>query len=182
MAVPPQLAAALPEGPANAIGAMLMAAPGAPWSDQLLQDVLEELGWDDDIDTQFHMQPPRANFGDDVSDIGVIITRRPVRRRGRRDFLLCATVCARPKLDFIDPNTWTWPLRRCSGCKPCTVAALREIIEWAQQKVAMVKRRGGWCVNCDQDEYTRGLGIKRLRVHGQPYCAECFVRRSLVAC
>ena len=78
------------------------------------------------------------------------------------------------------PAPFVWPLRRFSGCKPCTVAALREIIEWAQQKVAMVKRRGGWCLDCDRDEY--GLPVKRLRVHGQLYCAECFVWRSLVAC
>ena len=199
MAVPPQLAAALPDGPADAISAMLMPAPGAPWSDQLLQDILDDLFKGPDVHSDWYFigrdadvaailgHPGHRGLGDDVTVISAKFLHRPVRRKGQWTSTLTARVFARPNGDR-DYGLNNWPYREDFGPKPFTVAGLREAIEWVQQKVAMLKRRNGWCVTCDKYDqripdvvpetmYSR----KRIRVHGTEYCAPCFVRRSLDA-
>ena len=160
--LPPQLAAALGDNAAR-VADMCFLAPGVPWSNQLLDDMLADVRQCGTID---------FTNGRNGVIIRVVIrgqVQHATRRRPRTENLE-ASIYARRRTDpVIQMSSY-----KDSSDQPFTRAGLRKTIEWCQENANNVFRRG-FCDPCLDGQRP----AKRLRVSGSQVCSSCLLGQSI---
>ena len=138
-----------------------------PLSKQLLQDILEELDEGDLI--VYPKYPAECSYFYIEVEICVYFPDRHPRLQRSLQPECYAQVIA-----FVNSEDCAGAVR-CSPHQPRTPEGLNKLLHWAQETVANLKRRGGYCQPCLALEPPR----KRLRVHGQTRCVRCFLEEHL---
>ena len=154
MAAQMQLASVLPAGIADVVNGMCEAAPGIPWSDAMLEDMLRDV--------------KVCNIDGPDKDLGhcTVRGRLEYTKRGKKEELYGSVEVTQGDRDIV----YLRPHLRY----PATVVGMRKVLEWLQQEVAMIQRRG-WCEHCEVGRPT--TPIKRLRVQGTDACSRCVLAR-----
>ena len=132
-----------------------------PLSRQLLLDILDEHN-----DGDLYLNVKCQHFRLEVQ-IHVVFDRPDLGRSLQPE-------CDALVVAYASDDDWSGAVRR-SPPQPRTPAGLNKLLHWAQETVANFKRRGGFCQPCLELEPPR----KRLRVHGQTRCVECFLQEYL---
>ena len=165
--LPPQLAAALGDNAAR-VADMCFLAPGVPWSNQLLDDMLADL------------RAGRFGITDcdrNGTSIRVAITLQIVmetRRRARKETLKAHISVFEEGEAWRDARYTFW---ESAPETPSDRAGLRKQIEWCQATANNIFRRG-FCNLCSEGNAEQ-RPAKRLRVSGTQMCSKCLFKRSL---
>ena len=154
MAAQMQLASVLPVGIADVVNGMCEAAPGIPWSDAMLEDMLRDV-------KVFKIDGPEKDLGHCT-----VRGRLEYTKRGKKEELYGSVEVTQGDRDVV----YLRPHLRY----PATVVGMRKVLEWLQQEVATIQRRG-WCDHCEVGRPT--TPIKRLRVQGTDACSRCVLAR-----
>ena len=154
MAAQMQLASVLPVGIADVVNGMCEAAPGIPWSDAMLEDMLRDVKVCD-------IDGPEKDLGH--CTVSCLLEHF---KRGKKEELVGRVMVSAGERRYIY-NYQPYP-------QPATVVGMRKVLEWLQQEVAMIQRRG-WCEHCEVGRPT--APIKRLRVQGTDACSRCVLAR-----
>ena len=160
--LPPQLAAALGDNAAR-VADMCFLAPGVPWSNQLLDDMLADVRQCGTIE----FTNGRNGVIIKVTLLGQVLSatrRRPLKENLR------ATIYTRRRSD--PPVQMSY--YKDSSDQPFTRAGLRKTIEWCQENANNVFRRG-FCDPCLDGRRP----AKRLRVSGSQVCSSCLLGQSI---
>ena len=151
MAIPQQLARELSD-PAIAIQEFCNMAPGIPWSNQILDDMLETL----EVLEVVSMRTETPGNG--LTAISGSLFRARTRKK--------KTFFAMVSFDFGGIQEKEFQFDR---------KGLKEAICFMQQKVQNIKRRG-LCEPCNTGEHPK----KRLRVGDTGLCASCLLQKSVL--
>ena len=161
--LPPQLATVL-GAHAPSVAELCFAAPGTPWTSQLLDDLLADL------------RSNSAVLAECVAN-GICV-RADVHlcsyNAGRKQpikHVLEAHVYAKRSTDEIPLCQWRF---FSAPSQPVDRAGLRKQMEWCQQTAGGVFRRG-FCDRC----YDNNPPAKRLKVGGTQECGYCLFSRCL---
>ena len=161
--LPPQLATVL-GAHAPSVAELCFAAPGTPWTSQLLDDLLADL------------RREHAMIADCVGNGSCVraYIQMSSHKAGRRQpikHLLEAQVLAKRSTDEIPIYRWrVFP----APSQPVDRAGLRRQMEWCQQTASGVFRRG-FCDRC----YDKNPPAKRLKVTGTQECHYCLPSRCM---
>ena len=161
MAAQRQLASVMPAEVANHVNAMCEAAPGIPWSDAMLEDML--------VDLKDRVMSLR------VIDLGHCRVQCELEhvRRCKREVILAGV-----STEFTDPDSFRGIIPFIPP-QPYTIVGLRRQLECLQKHVAMIHRRG-WCEHCAGFPAYRTNSdrpFKRLKVQGTDACSICAMSR-----
>ena len=154
MAAQMQLASVLPVGIADVVNGMCEAAPGIPWSDAMLEDMLRDVKVCD-------IDGPEKDLG----HCTVLCQLEYTKRRTKEELYGRVRVTAGGRRYMYQYQPYP---------QPATVVGMRKVLEWLQQEVATIQRRG-WCEHCEVGRPT--APIKRLRVQGTDACSRCVLAR-----
>ena len=160
--LPPQLAAALGDNAAR-VADMCFLAPGVPWSNQLLDDILADLRYSGSITFL-------SERGGVVARVMLMAQVQLATRRRPRTETLLATIYTRRSTDAAAQMS----LYRDLPDQSFNRAGLRKMIEWCQENVNNVHRRG-FCNPCLDGQRP----AKRLRVSGSQVCSTCLLGQSM---
>ena len=160
--LPPQLAAALGDNAAR-VADMCFLAPGVPWSNQLLDDILADLRYSGSITFL-------SERGGVVARVMLMAQVQLATRRRPRTETLLATIYTRRSADAAAQMS----LYRDLPDQSFNRAGLRKMIEWCQENVNNVHRRG-FCNPCLDGQRP----AKRLRVSGSQVCSTCLLGQSM---
>ena len=173
--LPPQLADVLSDNASN-VAEMCFLAPGIPWSNQLLDDTL-----DDVLDAQQRQDDNRLVAecirGGTHVRAAIVCVATVAHRYQPGKMLLEASVYAKSETDPYDivHNG----VQHEAPPQPADRAGLRKQIEWCQQKTNNIFRRG-FCAPCyDPEGNVEQRPRKRLRVGGAQMCSQCMFKRCL---
>ena len=166
--LPPQLAAALGANAAM-VADMCFLAPGVPWSNQLLDDMLVDLraGRFGLTDCDRHGTSLR---------VGITLQIVMETRRRPRQETLKAHISVFHPLDRGVRNA-AYTFWESAPETPSDRAGLRKQIEWCQQTANNIFRRG--LCNLCYERNAEQRPAKRLRVGGTQMCSDCLFKRSL---
>ena len=166
--LPPQLAAALGDNAAR-VADMCFLAPGVPWSNQLLDDMLADLRAG-----RFGLTDCDRN-GTSIR-VGISLQIVMETRRRPRQETLKAHISVFHPLDRGVRNA-AYTFWESAPETPSDRAGLRKQIEWCQQTADNIFRRG-FCNLCSEGNAEQ-RPAKRLRVSGTQMCSKCLFKRSL---
>ena len=155
MAAQMQLASVLPGGIADVVNGMCEAAPGIPWSDAMLEDMLRDA-------KVCYIDGPEKDLG----HCTVLCQLEYTKRRTKEELYGRVRVTA-------GGRRYMYQYQPCP--QPATVVGMRKVLEWLQQEVATIKRRA-FCEHCTE-ERSWARPLKRLRVQGTDACSRCLVGR-----
>ena len=168
--IPPQLEQELPETAAAALSQFCEMAPGIPWSNQILDDMLETLKSNSySIPSKLALSPPV----DGITKIEANLIRAGQRVKKEWKAEVRAMVhyyCGRQNQHGYEHSgsfEKTFPMDR---------TGLKKAIEFLQETVQNVKRRG-LCETCLASDPPR----KRLRVGAAGLCTTCLVTKAAFA-
>ena len=163
--LPPQLERTVPEPAAASIGKFSEMAPGIPWSNQTLDDMLETLRRSH-INTKVVLSPPLTGITRIESDL---FTQRTKKEWKSEIFAVVDYYCGRGSSPGYPEHpahlNKTFPMDR---------TGLKQAIEYLQSNVQNVKRRG-LCETCLAEEPP----MKRLRVGGNAFCSKCVLQKAV---
>ena len=157
--LPPQLAAALGDQ-ASSVAELCFLAPGTPYSAQLLDDMLADIGGGLTAQCEARGTLVRAR----ISRYCLGGTRKRPSRE-----MLTAHVHGKRATDPAWPGAF-----RSTPDQPADRAGLRAQLEWCRRASSDFLRRG-FCDAC----YDLDPPAKRLRVGGSRECARCVFSRCL---
>ena len=142
-------------------------APGIPWSNQILNDMLETLK-DNRISSKLTLSPPVDGITTIEADLFCDYQRV---KKGKTEIRGIRAVvhyyCGRQNQHgFEHPGSFakTFPMDR---------TGIKMAIEFLQESVQNVKRRG-LCETC----LTSESPMKRLRVGGSGFCSSCVLQKA----
>ena len=166
MAIPPQLACKLSDH-AAAVQDFCNLAQGIPWTNQMLDDMLETLAIKPYWQVYSDMLPPMdgivANFDIKEEKIGKTVKKNIVVQVGCFCGVSIAGTPAIYKGDGVFEKRFAFDRQ-----------GLKQAIEFAQEKAQNIKRRG-LCETC----LKRERPAKRLRVGDTGLCTTCLLHKAV---
>ena len=166
--LPPQLAQTLPEPAAEMVSQLCEMAPGIPWSNQILDDMMETLK-NNATSSKLALSPPVDGITTIEADLFCDYQRV---KKGKTEICGIRAVvhyyCGRQNQHGSEhPGTFakSFPMDR---------TGLKMAIEFLQASVQNVKRRG-YCETC----LTSEPPLKRLRVGGSGSCSSCVLQKAV---
>ena len=133
-------------------------------SRQLLQDILDDINlqWDD-------VYTGTKVYGSMKFKWGIMKTLSTHQRKNK-NMILRTWVKVEEVDDDNVPLRIVWPIRHADE-QPASTEGMWKQIQFVQQTIANMRRRGGFCTLCDAKQPPR----KKLRAHGKFTCCECYV-------
>ena len=162
MSLPPQLALMLGDVAGN-VAACAEMAPGVPWSNAILDEMVEDLGY-------FQKNYPTP---DGSTHVTVSIVSSQMRLKGETRSEYEVSVCARKAPDIEEAQA---PRAHGLGTSrfPRTREGLREALEFGRAKVNRWMRTG-FCKPCADATPPR----KRQKLQHASECADCLAGRVM---
>ena len=157
MAIPPQLARAIPEDAAAVVQEFCMMAPGIPWSSQILDDLLSTSG-NSIIGSRIEFTPPVGGLT--KIDADIVLTERSKKKK------IIAFVNYHCGNDNY-PN-------KIEKVFEFDRDGMKAAICFLQETVQNVKRRG-LCETCLEGK----PATKRLRVGDTGFCSWCLLAKAV---
>ena len=166
--LPPQLVQTLPGPAAASVGQLCEMAPDIPWTNQILDDILESLKGDP---LYISVARPVSSLVDGITkfDAFLICERHKVKKEMKMEIrAFVRYYCGRQdRHGYEQPTDFEefFPMDR---------TGVKKAIEFLQASVQNVKRRG-LCQTC----LTSEPPLKRLRVGGSGFCSSCVLQKAV---